>query len=87
MSVGNEFWVWNEDAWMFTMASNLAAANASDLPTVVSVSYAWSEAEQCHGLPGSVNCTGTDNAGYVNRTNVEFQKVALRGTTVLVASG
>jgi len=30
---------------------------------VLSVSYAWSESEQCHGLPGSVNCTGTDNAG------------------------
>ena len=87
VGLGNTNWVWNSNDWMFTLASDLAAAATADRPTVVSVSYAWNEAQQCHGLPGSANCTGTDNAGYINRTNVEFQKAALLGTTVLVASG
>jgi tripeptidyl-peptidase-1 len=87
ISLGNSYWVLNSKDWMFALASTLSTAVASDLPTVVSVSYAWNEAQQCHGLPGASNCTGTDNAGYINRTNIEFQKVALRGTTVLVASG
>jgi subtilase family serine protease len=82
---GNTNWVWNSQDWMFEFATSLVVA--ADRPGVVSVSYAWSESEQCHGLPGAVNCTGTDNAGYINRTNFEFQKVGVLGTTVLVASG
>lgn len=87
ISLGNKYWVLNSKDWMFTLASGLSNAETENLPTVVSVSYAWNEAQQCHGLPGAVNCSGTDNAGYIERTNIEFQKVALRGTTVLVASG
>jgi len=87
VGLGNENWVWNSDGWMFALANSLVAAPDDVRPAVVSVSYAWNEAQQCHGLPGASNCTGTDNAGYVNRTNAAFQKVALLGTTVLVASG
>lgn len=82
---GNTNWVWNSKDWMFEFATSLVSA--AERPSVISVSYAWSESEQCHGLPGASNCSGTDNAGYVNRTNVEFQKVGVLGTTVLVASG
>jgi len=55
-------WVWNSDDWMFEFATSVVNSG-TEHPAVLSVSYAWSESEQCHGLPGSVNCTGTDNAG------------------------
>lgn len=88
-SVGfpNKNVVWNQRDWMFALATSLATAKDTDRPSVVSVSYAWNEDRQCRGLPGAVNCSHTDNAGYINRTNVEFQKLGLLGTTVLVASG
>eukprot|EP00912_Choanoflagellata_sp_UC4_P000395 UC4_evm2s243 len=70
---------------MFELASDLI--NADERPSVLSVSYAWRESQQCSGLPGPSNCSGTDNAGYVNRTNFEFAKLGLLGVTVLVASG
>eukprot|EP00937_MAST-01D_sp_MAST-1D-sp2_P000959 g959.t1 len=87
VGLGNANWVWNSGDWMFTLANSLAAAPDAGRPAVVSVSYAWNEAQQCHGLPGAKNCSSTDNAGYVSRTNAAFQKLALLGTTVLSASG
>lgn len=87
VGTGNENWVWNSEGWMFEFANSLVAAPDTERPSVISVSYAWSEAQQCHNKQLHSNCTGTDDAGYIARTNAAFQKVALLGTTVLVAAG
>eukprot|EP00041_Stephanoeca_diplocostata_P039845 m.1637990 g.1637990 ORF g.1637990 m.1637990 type:complete len:618 (-) comp26546_c0_seq1:873-2726(-) len=78
-------WVWNSDNWMFELARDLI--NATARPAVVSVSYAWNEAKQCGGIANGQCTGGESSAQYVNRTNFEFQKVGLLGTTVVVASG
>ena len=53
----------------------LAPSDVSTNHSPDSVTTSWGAAQQCHGLPGAKNCTGTDNAGYVNRTNAAFQKL------------
>jgi len=57
---------------------------ASSAPLVVSMSWGWPEPNQCD----VGNCTGDETSKeYVNRTNIEFQKIGLRGITLLAASG
>jgi subtilase family serine protease len=49
------------------------------------MSWGWPEPNQCGTV---LNCTkGETSYQYVERTNVEFQKVGLRGITLLAASG
>jgi len=49
---------------------------------VVSISWGWPEPNQCD----ITNCSGS-SLDYVTRTNVEYQKIGLRGITLLAASG
>jgi len=59
------------------------------VPQVISMSYAWSEKDQCNsGISGQACASlGVDSYGYVRLVNTEFQKMGLRGVSVLVASG
>lgn len=67
---------------MYDFAIDLFAANQA--PLVVSMSWGWPEPDQCQ----VGNCTNDETSQqYVNRTNVEFQKIGLRGITLLAASG
>jgi len=52
---------------------------------VVSISYAWSEMDQCEINPSE--CNGISSEQYVARVNTDWQKIGLKGTSVLVASG
>jgi len=84
---GNTNWYWKEQQWMFDFVQDLQ--NATSRPDVLSLSYAWSEEEQCIGLTDQAVCNKLrlNNAQYVARINTEFQKVGLLGVSVFVASG
>lgn len=57
-------------------------------PSVISMSYGWSEAKQCGGVTNAAcRALKLTNAEYVNRTSFELSKVALLGTTMLASSG
>jgi tripeptidyl-peptidase-1 len=79
--------LWYEDfsgvnnGWMFSWANNFL--NRTDYPYVVSISWGWSEVNQC--TVGKCNKETTKQ--YIDRTNVEFLKIVARGTTIVVASG
>ena len=82
----NTNWIWNTDGWMYELLTELQAAK--DRPDVISMSYAWSEAQQCSGTTGA-ECKklGVNASQYVSRTNQEFAKVGLLGITMMSASG
>ena len=83
---GVENWVWNQDAWMYTFCMELQ--NTTQRPSVISMSYAWSESDQCSGTTkAKCSSLGVNAQQYVNRTNQEFAKVGLLGITMLSASG
>lgn len=53
-------------------------------PLVLSMSWGWPEPDQCQ----VGNCTNDETSlQYVQRTNVEFQKIGLMGVTLIAASG
>jgi len=80
-------WFWLEDGqgWLYQYVNHYF--NTATVPQVVSISYGWSESDQCDIDPDECQALGVDSQGYVSRVNAEFQKIALRGLTVLVASG
>merc|ERR1719265_1728369 len=58
---------------------------------VVSISFAWSEANQCLQPTGQANPTCAEQKittpEYVDRTNTEFAKIGALGCTIVVSSG
>ena len=80
---------WTEEKWMLDFATNFF--NNQRGVDVVSISFSWSEANQCTQPSGSPNPTckelGINSQQYVTRTNVEYQKIGLSGVTIVVSSG
>lgn len=77
----NQYYI-NMENWMYSFALELFKLN--NTPHVISISWGWSETDQCTGF----NCTlNVDSVTYVKRTNIEFMKLALNGTTLVVSSG
>jgi len=76
-------WFWTVKGWMYEFASDFAST--SQVPYVVSMSWGWPEPLQCES--GIANCNGGTSEQYVDRVNVEFQKIGLMGVTLLAASG
>ncbi len=58
-------------------------ATRKDIPEVISISYDWSEWDQC----SITECNNETAKEYIERTNLEAMKLVLRGITVLVSSG
>jgi subtilase family serine protease len=58
-----------------------------DVPQVNSISYGWWEGDQCTIDPTGCQQLGVDSTGYTEAVNVQFQKIALRGISLLSASG
>jgi subtilase family serine protease len=83
---GVKNWVWNQEHWMYALCQDLQ--NASSRPSVISMSYAWSESAQCSSTTDA-DCSslGVNASVYVARTNQEFAKLGLLGITMLSASG
>ena len=82
----NTNWIWNADGWMYEFCTELQGAK--DRPDVISMSYAWSESQQCGGVThAECQKLGVNATQYVLRTNQEFAKLGLLGITMLSASG
>jgi tripeptidyl-peptidase-1 len=89
ISIGTTAWFWIEgdSAWLWTYASHVY--NTTPAPLIFSISYGWSEAEQCQYGIGGKECQklGVNSQQYVVRVNTEFQKIGLRGISLFSASG
>jgi tripeptidyl-peptidase-1 len=74
--------------WMLSFTTDFFA-HADPIPNSISISYAWSELDQCGQATSPYDCNtfGVNSEGLVDRTNTNFQKIGLRGTSVMVASG
>ena len=84
----NWFWLTpgGKDGWLYAFLSGFAAQPV--LPQVISISYDWYESEQCDIYARDCAAAGVDNdSEYVERVNTEFQKLGLRGVSVIVSSG
>jgi tripeptidyl-peptidase-1 len=80
-------WYWTAQNWMYTFSQKFF--NNPKVPDAVSMSWGWSEAQQCSAGIAQAECQtlGIDNQQYVTRVNTEFMKIGLRGVSLLVASG
>lgn len=80
---GNTNWYYQQPKWLLSLFSELA--EAADVPQVLSVSYGTEESMPCKHP--NAQCIGLSPKQYVDRVNVELQKLGLRGVSVIVASG
>ena len=69
------------DTWLYSWSTEFA--NRKHIPEVVSLSWGWSETDQC----SITHCNNATSKQYIDRCNVEFMKIVARGTTIVVASG
>jgi subtilase family serine protease len=79
---GTGVWFWTVADWMYDFATDFLAT--PNPPLVVSMSWGWPEPKQCD----VGNCTNDETSKqYVERTNVEFQKIGAIGVSLFAASG
>jgi subtilase family serine protease len=82
IALNSTVWFWTVADWMYDFATDFL--NTPKPPLVVSMSWGWPEPNQCD----VGDCTGDETSlQYVQRTNVEFQKIGLLGVTLIAASG
>eukprot|EP01138_Halocafeteria_seosinensis_P012381 gb/GECG01012651.1/.p1 GENE.gb/GECG01012651.1/~~gb/GECG01012651.1/.p1 ORF type:complete len:592 (+),score=73.71 gb/GECG01012651.1/:1-1776(+) len=85
---GNDNWYWTEQQWMYEFSNQALQKQRSDLPDIISMSYGWSEAQQCQIAPSSEPCSnGGGSEAFVNQVNTNFQKLGATGVTLVAASG
>ena len=72
---------WTENNWLYSMAVELFYSK--DIPDVISMSWGWAEDEQCT----ITRCSNETSKQYVDRVNIEYMKLGLRGMSILVSSG
>ncbi len=65
-------WFWLEDGqgWLYQYVNHFF--NTKDVPQVVSISYGWSESDQCDIDPDECQSLGVNSQGYVFRVNVRY---------------
>lgn len=78
---GIHLWFWDTPYWLYSFAVDFY--NSEDIPDIISMSWGWSESNQCD----IIDCTSITSKQYVKRVNNEYLKIALRGTTILASSG
>jgi tripeptidyl-peptidase-1 len=79
---GAELWYWRTNSWLYSFAIAFQHQEPA-VPDVLSMSWGWSERDQC----SITTCTNETSQQYVDRVNVEYAKLALRGITILASSG
>jgi len=79
------FWLEQGDGWLYQFVNHMFSAQ--NIPEVQSISYGWSESDQCQIDPQECQQLGVNSQGYVERVNAEFQKIGLRGASIFVSSG
>jgi len=87
LSEAPEMFYWTTPGWQYEWANNFYST--ATVPDSVSISWGWAEDGQCTSGIAQTECTtlGVNSAQYVARTNVEFQKIGLRGVSLFAASG
>merc|ERR1719361_867739 len=87
VSEAPEMFYWTTPGWQYEWANTFYSTKV--VPESVSISWGWAESGQCASGIAQSECStlGVEAAGYVARTNVEFQKIGLRGVSLLAASG
>jgi len=83
IAINASVWFWTVAGWMYEFATDIQ--NATEAPLVVSMSWGWPEPLQCQIDPNG--CDTGSSFAYVDRVNVEFQKIGLSGITLVAASG
>ena len=63
--------------------------NTTVVPDVISVSYGWYEGQQCENGIGGAECKALNvtSAQFVQRVNTEWQKIGMRGVSIMISSG
>jgi subtilase family serine protease len=83
---GNTQWYWTETDWMYDFTQTISGTAA--VPQVFSISWGWSEADQCMIDPvGPCAAKPASSSGYVAECNAGFAAATARGITILVSSG
>jgi subtilase family serine protease len=70
--------------WVLDWAQSIS--NDQNAPLVNSISYGWSELEQCE-ITSGCQTYGYDSEQYVTRANTEFQAIGARGISIMVSDG
>jgi len=83
---GGTNYYYTTSGWMLEMTADLLSNSAYGID-VVSMSYGWSEADQCQISPGSAPCSSGGSQAFVNAVNTNFQKLGATGVTLLAATG
>jgi tripeptidyl-peptidase-1 len=86
IGAGNTNWYWTEADWIYEWQTAVLAGTQA-LPDVFSVSYGWSEVDQCTISPTSAPCSQGGSQNFVTVCNTNFQKIGALGVTVMVAAG
>lgn len=77
-----DLWFWNTPYWIYSFAVDFF--NTDNIGNIVSISWGWAEDSQCD----IIDCTGSmTSEKYIDRANIEFLKLALRGVSIVVSSG
>lgn len=85
VALNTTLWYWTVDNWLYDFAIELFVAKSH--PLVLTMYRGWPEDLQCEITARcAVNSTLASH-DYVNRVNVEFAKLGLKGITLLAASG
>jgi hypothetical protein len=71
--------------WILAFIQDVEAM--TNRPHIFSISYGWSELEQCEIAVTNCATLGYNSMQYVNRTNIEFQKLGIMGVSVFVSDG
>jgi len=91
LGIGNQatgwFWIEPDNVWLYGFGVHMF--NTQSVPLVNSISYGWNEEDQCEDGIGAQECQqlGVDSKGFVAHVNVQFQKIGLRGISLISASG
>ena len=88
IGTGNDNWYWTEAQWQYEFVEAVAAAPDTAVPAVFSISWGWSEADQCTIDPvGPCKVGDKGSAAYVAMTNQGYAAMGVRGISVMVSSG
>ena len=83
----SDVWHWTTEHWMLHWASEVFHYTAlPESGLVLSMSWGWSETKQCD-VDQTACSLNTTSAEYVQRTNTEFLKLAVRGVTLVASAG
>tara|TARA_Y100000590_G_scaffold446604_1_gene580556 strand:+ start:3295 stop:5073 length:1779 start_codon:yes stop_codon:yes gene_type:complete len=76
-----DLWFWDDNNWLYSLGVSMNAAK--NIPDVISMSWGWSESDQC----SVTTCNNETSRQYVDRVNNEYVKLGVRGLTITVSSG